>query len=64
MKIKKEYKELLAINKMLIFSNLYKDERDRIMDYIMTLHNEIKILKEELEDLKNENSGIYKSTDE
>lgn len=64
MKIEKEYKELLAINKMLIFSNLYKDERDRIMDYIMTLHNEIKILKEELENLKNENSSIYKPTDE
>lgn len=54
MKIQKEYKELLAINKMLIFSNLYKDERDRIMDYIMTLHNEIKILKEENEELKKE----------
>lgn len=52
MKIQKEYKELLTINKMLIFSNLYKDERDRIMDYIMTLHNEIKILKEENKELR------------
>lgn len=54
MKIQKEYKELLAINKMLIFSNLYKDERDRIMDYIHTLHNEVEILKEENEELRKE----------
>ena len=52
MKIKKEFKELLAINKMLIFSDLYKDQRDKIMDYIHTLHNEVEILKEENEDLK------------
>ena len=54
MKIKKEFKELLAINKMLIFSDLYKDQRDRIMDYIHTLHNEVEILKEENEELKKE----------
>lgn len=54
MKVQKEYKELLKIYKILIFSDLYKDERDRIMDYIMVLHNEIRILKEENEDLKKE----------
>ena len=59
MKIQKEYKELLAINKMLIFSDLYKDERDRIMDYIMALHNEIKILKEENEELSKENEKKF-----
>jgi hypothetical protein len=52
MKIKKEYRELLAINKLLIFSDLDKNERDKIMDYIQTLHNEVEILKEENEELK------------
>lgn len=55
MKIKKEYKELLAINKLLIFSDLEKNERDKIMDYIHTLHNEVEILKEENEELKKKN---------
>lgn len=54
MKIKKEFKELLAINKLLIFSDLDKNERDKIMDYIHTLHNEVEILKEENEQLKKE----------
>lgn len=60
MKIKKELKELLAINKMLIFSDLEKNERDKIMDYIHTLHNEVEILKEENEEWrkKNEKSEI------
>lgn len=54
MKIKKEYKELLAINKILIFSDITKHERDKIIDYIQTLHNEVEVLKEEIEDLKKE----------
>ena len=54
MKIKKEFKELLAINKALIFSDLSKYERDKIMDYIQTLHNEVEILKQENDELKKE----------
>lgn len=60
MKIKKEYRELLAINKLLIFSDLDKNERDKIMDYIHTLHNEVEILKEDNEELKKKNlKGEY-----
>ena len=58
MKIKKEFKELLAINKLLIFSDLDKNERDKIMDYIHTLHNEVEILKEENEQLKKEKAEV------
>ena len=58
MKIKKEFKELLAINKLLIFSDLEKRERDKIMDYIHTLHNEVEILKEENEQLKKEKAEV------
>lgn len=52
MKIQKEYKELLAINKILIFSDIYKDQQEMIMDYINKLCKEIKILNEENERLK------------
>ena len=64
MKIKKEFKELLAINKLLIFSDLDKNERDKIMDYIHTLHNEVEILKEENEQLKKEKAEVEYEKDQ
>ena len=52
MYIKKENRELLAINKLLIFSDLDKKERDRIIDYIHTLYKEVEVLKQENEEIK------------
>ena len=51
MYIKKENRELLAINKLLIFSDLDKKERDKIIDYIHTLYKEVEVLKQENEEL-------------
>lgn len=52
MKIKLENKELLVINKALIFSDMIKYERDKILSYIMHLQNEIEVLKKENDELK------------
>lgn len=52
MKIKLENKELLTINKALIFSDMTKYERDKILDYIMHLQKEVEFLKKENDELK------------
>ena len=52
MKIKLENKELLVINKALIFSDMTKYEQDKILKYIINLQKEIEVLKKENEDLR------------
>lgn len=52
MKIKLENKELLTINKALIFSDMTKYEQDKILRYIINLQKEVEVLKKENEDLR------------
>ena len=54
MKLKNPTKELLEINKALLFSDLSRYEQDKIMSYILKLQKEIDYLEMVNEELRKE----------